>query len=132
MLRFFPQTSSPKGASPRRARFSRRYVVALLLDLLALAADQLAVRSTAFANAYAHHIYRLLSLGIGSVMGLVPFSVVELLLYGLVLFLVFDFLRALYRSVREGMQSVLRFSSSSGMCFFWVPHSSCSTSSSVA
>ncbi len=103
MLRFFSQTSSPKGASPRRARFSRRYVVALLLDLLALAADQLTVRSTAFANAYAHHIYRLLSLGIGSVMGLVPFSVVELLLYGLVLFLVFDFLRALYRSVREGM-----------------------------
>ena len=74
----------------------------LLLDLLALAANQLAIHSSTFADAYSHYVYRVLSLGIGSVMGLLPFSVVELLLYATILFVLFDFVKQLCRAVRAG------------------------------
>lgn len=78
----------------------RIYLLALLLDLLALAANQLAARSSAFANAYSHYVYRVLSLGLGSVTGLLPFSVVELLLYATILFVLFDFVKQLRRAIR--------------------------------
>lgn len=84
------------------------YLLALLLDLLALAANQLAARSSAFANAYSHYVYRVLSLGIGSVMGLLPFSVVELLLYATILFVLFDFVKQLRRAIRAGVARPLR------------------------
>lgn len=84
----------------------RSYLFVLLLDLLALAANQLAVRSSTFADAYSHYVYRVLSLGIGSVMGLLPFSVVELLLYALILFVLFDFAKQLCRAVRVGVACV--------------------------
>lgn len=86
------KTSAAMPSHPRRI-----YQLALLLDLLALAANQLAVRSSAFANAYSHYVYRVLSLGIGSVTGLLPFSVVELLLYATILFVLFDFVKQLRR-----------------------------------
>lgn len=81
----------------------RIYLLALLLDLLALAANQLAARSSAFANAYSHYVYRVLSLGIGSVTGLLPFSVVELLLYATILCVLFDFVKQLRRAIRSGI-----------------------------
>ena len=81
----------------------RIYLLALLLDLLALAANQLAARSSAFANAYSHYVYRVLSLGIDSVTGLLPFSVVELLLYATILFVLFDFVKQLRRAIRSGI-----------------------------
>lgn len=84
------------------------YLFALLLDLLALAANQLAARSSAFANAYSHYVYRVLSLGIGSVTGLLPFSVVELLLYATILFVLFDFVKQLRRAIRAGVARPLR------------------------
>lgn len=84
------------------------YLLALLLDLLALAANQLAARSSAFANAYSHYVYRVLSLGIGSVTGLLPFSVVELLLYATILFVLFDFVKQLRRAIRAGVARPLR------------------------
>lgn len=84
------------------------YLLALLLDLLALAANQLAARSSAFANAYSHYVYRVLSLGIGFVMGLLPFSVVELLLYATILFVLFDFVKQLRRAIRAGVARPLR------------------------
>ena len=84
------------------------YLLALLLDLLALAANQLAARSSAFANAYSHYVYRVLSLGIGSVMGLLPFSVVEFLLYATILFVLFDFVKQLRRAIRAGVARPLR------------------------
>lgn len=86
----------------------RIYLLALLLDLLALAANQLAARSSAFANAYSHYVYRVLSLGIGFVMGLLPFSVVELLLYATILFVLFDFVKQLRRAIRAGVARPLR------------------------
>ena len=84
------------------------YLLALLLDLLALAANQLAVHSSAFANAYSHYVYRVLSLGIGSVTGLLPFSVVELLLYATILFVIFDFVKQLRRAIRATVARPLR------------------------
>ena len=92
------KTSAAMPSHPRRI-----YLLMLLLDMLALAANQLAVRSSAFANAYSHYVYRVLSLGIGSVTGLLPFSVVELLLYAMIPFVLFDFVKQLHRAVRAGV-----------------------------
>lgn len=97
-----PDKKRPK--KPKR----RLYLLALLLDLLALAANQLAARSSAFANAYSHYVYRVLSLGIGSVTGLLPFSVVELLLYATILFVLFDFVKQLRRASCAGIARPLR------------------------
>ena len=91
------KTSAAMPSHPQRV-----YLLVLLLDLLALAANQLAVRSSTFADAYSHYVYRVLSLGIGSVMGLLPFSVVELLLYATILFVLFDFVKQLRRAIRAG------------------------------
>ena len=91
--------SSKSQTIPRRL-----YLIALFLDLLALGANQLAVCSSTFANAYSHSVYRVLSRSIGSMMGLVPFSVVELLLYATILFVVFDFFKQLCRAVRAGAE----------------------------
>ena len=96
-------TAQESQAIPRRL-----YLIALFLDLLALGANHLAVRSSAFANAYSHNVYRVLSLGIGSVTGLLPFSVVELLLYATILFVLFDFVKQLRRAIRAGIAHPLR------------------------
>ena len=90
-----------KKRPPKNKR--RLYLLVLLLVLLALAANQLAARSSAFANAYSHYVYRVLSLGIDSVTGLLPFSVVELLLYATILFVLFDFVKQLRRAIRSGI-----------------------------
>lgn len=95
-----------KKRPPKTKR--RLYLLALLLDLLALAANQLAARSSAFANAYSHYVYRVLSLGIGSVTGLLTFSVVELLLYATILFVLFDFVKQLRRAIRAAVARPLR------------------------
>ena len=99
------RTDTPDKKTLKKATW-RTYLLVLLLDLLALAANQLAVRSSAFANAYSHYVYRVLSLGIGSVMGLLPFSVVELLLYATILFVLFDFVKQLCRALRVGAACV--------------------------
>ena len=96
-----PKSSAEMHAHPRRV-----YLLVLLLDLLAIAANQLAIHSSTFADAYSHYVYRVLSLGIGSVMGLLPFSVVELLLYATILFVLFDFAKQLCRAVRMGVACV--------------------------
>lgn len=95
-----------KKRPPKNKR--RLYLLVLLLVLLALAANQLAARSSAFANAYSHYVYRVLSLGIGSVTGLLPFSVVELLLYATILFVLFDFVKQLRRAICAGVARPLR------------------------
>lgn len=101
------RTDTPDKKRPKKTK-RRLYLLALLLDLLALAANQLAARSSAFANAYSHYVYRVLSLGIGSVTGLLPFSVVELLLYATLLFVLFDFVKQLRRAIRAGAARPLR------------------------
>ena len=103
MMRTDTQDERNTKKAPRQV-----YLLALLLDLLALAANQLAVHSSAFANAYSHYVYRVLSLGIGSVTGLLPFSVVELLLYATILFVIFDFVKQLRRAIRAGVARPLR------------------------
>ena len=95
------RTDTPDKKTLKKATW-RTYLLALLFDLLALAANQLAIHSSTFADAYSHYVYRVLSLGIGSVMGLLPFSVVELLLYATILFVLFDFVKQLCRAVRAG------------------------------
>lgn len=97
------RTDTPDKKRPKK-NTRRQYLLALLLDLLALAANQLAARSSAFANAYSHYVYRVLSLGIGSVTGLLPFSVVELLLYATILFVLFDFVKQLRRAIRAAVE----------------------------
>lgn len=104
MFNFHIIKTKTSAAIPSHSQ--RVYLLVLLLDLLALAANQLAVRSSTFADAYSHYMYRVLSLGIGSVMGLLPFSVVELLLYATILFVLFDFVKQLRRAVRVGVACV--------------------------
>lgn len=99
------RTDTPDKKTLKKATW-RTYLLVLLLDLLALAANQLAIHSSTFADAYSHYVYRGLSLGIGSVMGLLPFSVVELLLYATILFVLFDFVKQLCRAVRVGVACV--------------------------
>ncbi len=99
------RTDTPDKNTQKKGTW-RNYLFVLLLDLLALAANQLAVRSSAFADAYSHYVYRVLSLGIGSVMGLLPFSVVELLLYATILFVLFDFAKQLCRALHVGAACV--------------------------
>ena len=101
------RTDTPDKKRPKK-NTRRQYLLALLLDLLALAANQLAARSSAFADAYSHYVYRVLSLGIGPVMGLLPFSVVELLLYATILFVLFDFVKQLRRAIRAAVARPLR------------------------
>ena len=96
------RTDTPDKKTLKKATW-RTYLLALLFDLLALAANQLAIHSSTFADAYSHYVYRVLSLGIGSVMGLLPFSVVELLLYATLLFVLFDFVKQLRRAVRAAV-----------------------------
>ena len=103
MMRTDTQDERNTKKAPRQV-----YLLALLLDLLALAANQLAAHSSAFANAYSHYVYRVLSLGIGSVTGLLPFSVVELLLYATILFVIFDFVKQLRRAIRATVARPLR------------------------
>lgn len=99
------RTDTPDKKTPKKATW-RTYLLVLLLDLLALAANQLAIHSSTFADAYSHYVYRGLSLGIGSVMGLLPFSVVELLLYATILFVLFDFAKQLCRALCVGAACV--------------------------
>ena len=96
------RTDTPDKKTLKKATW-HTYLLALLFDLLALAANQLAIHSSTFADAYSHYVYRVLSLGIGSVIGLLPFSVVELLLYATILFVLFDFVKQLRRAVRSGI-----------------------------
>ena len=100
MFNFHIIKTKTSAAMPSHSQ--RVYLLVLLLDLLALAANQLAIHSSTFADAYSNYVYRVLSLGIGSVMGLLPFSVVELLLYATILFVLFDFVKQLCRAVRAG------------------------------
>lgn len=104
MFNFHIIKTKTSAAIPSHSQ--RVYLLVLLLDLLALAANQLAIHSSTFADAYSHYVYRVLSLGIGSVMGLLPFSVVELLLYATILFVFFDFVKQLCRAVRVGVACV--------------------------
>ncbi len=68
-----------------------------LLDLLALLAEWASVRVPGFGTAYAKHIYPLLSRMLGSVTGMLPFSLAELLLYVLCIYVLWDVLRQLHR-----------------------------------
>ena len=95
------RTDTPDKKTLKKATW-RTYLLVLLLDLLAFAANQLAIHSSTFADAYSQYVYRVPSLGLGSVMGLLPFSVVELLLYATILFVLFDFVKQLRRAVRAG------------------------------
>lgn len=99
------RTDTPDKKTLKKATW-RTYLLVLLLDLLAFAANQLAIHSSTFADAYSQYVYRVLSLGTGSVMGLLPFSVVELLLYATILFVLFDFVKQLCRAVRVGAACV--------------------------
>ena len=76
----------------KNKRYDSQYFVAAGISLLLLTAVfQLSARTLpGFGTWYAHHIYPWIVEGVGRVTGLLPFSVVELGLYGLILLLVLD------------------------------------------
>jgi len=67
----------------------------LFLDLISLLMSHLAANSRGFADFYSHNIYRYLSLTVSSITGLLPFSLTEVLLYALIIFVIWDFSKAL-------------------------------------
>ena len=68
-------------------RKHKLYFFMLIFDLMALAASAVASESSIFANAYSHSVYRSVSLFISSITGLLPFSLVEILFYVLLIFI---------------------------------------------
>ena len=68
-------------------RKHKLYSLALIFDILAAAAGFLAAGTSYFADAYSHTIYRSGSFIISNITGLIPFSLVELLLYFLIIFI---------------------------------------------
>ena len=73
----------------------------LFLDLISLLMSHLAATSRGFADFYSHNIYRYVSLAVSSITGLLPFSLTEVLLYALIIFVIWDFLKALRGSIKN-------------------------------
>lgn len=73
----------------------------LIFDLMALAASAVASESSIFANAYSHSVYRSVSLFISSITGLLPFSLVEILFYVLLIFIPGDLVFQIASSFRK-------------------------------
>lgn len=73
----------------------------LIFDLMALAASALASESSVFANVYSHSVYRSVSLFISSITGLLPFSLVEILFYVLLIFIPGDLVFQIASSFRK-------------------------------
>ena len=71
-------------------RKHKLYLILFIFDLMAFAASILASGTSFFADAYSHSLYRYGSLVISSVTGLLPFSLVELMLYFLLVFIPLD------------------------------------------
>lgn len=73
----------------------------LFLDLISLLMSHIAATSRGFADFYSHNIYRYVSLTVSSITGLLPFSLTEVLLYALIIFVIWDFAKALRGSIRN-------------------------------
>ncbi len=82
-------------------RKHKLYFFMLIFDLMALAASALASESSVFANAYSHSVYRFVSLFISSITGLLPFSLVEILFYVLLIFIPADLVFQIASSFRK-------------------------------
>ncbi|OON87021.1 hypothetical protein BXO88_05635 [Oribacterium sp. C9] len=77
------------------------YFIALIFDLMALTASCLAAGTPFFANVYSHTIYRFGSLLISRITGLLPFSLVEILLYALLVFIPVDLVFQIVSGIRR-------------------------------
>jgi len=73
-------------------RKHKLYTAAIILDVLAIVAANLAISSSKFANFYSHNIYHILSLVFSQITGIIPISIVEFLLYLTVLYIILDFI----------------------------------------
>ena len=82
-------------------RKHKLYFFMLIFDLMALAASAVASESSVFANAYSHSVYRFVSLFISSITGLLPFSLVEILFYVLLIFIPGDLVFQIASSFRK-------------------------------
>ncbi len=82
-------------------RKHKLYFFMLIFDLMALAASAVASESSVFANAYSHSVYRSVSLFISSITGLLPFSLVEILFYVLLIFIPGDLVFQIASSFRK-------------------------------
>ncbi|MCR5008301.1 MAG: DUF3810 domain-containing protein [Oribacterium sp.] len=76
----------------------------LFLDLISLFTSYIAATSRGFADFYSHNIYRYVSLTVSSITGLLPFSLTEVFLYVLIIFVILDLaksLRGLIKNFKE-------------------------------
>lgn len=86
------------------------YIIAFVCDLLSIGAMKLAAGSRAFANVYSGTVYHYISLTVGTLTGFIPLSLVEILLYVLLLLILADFLRQMLH-IGMGVSAFLRSSS---------------------
>ena len=86
----------------KNKRYGSQYLVAAGISLLLLTAVfQLSARTLpGFGTWYAHHIYPWIVDGVGRLTGLLPFSVVEMGLYGLLCLLFLDVVRLFAALIR--------------------------------
>ena len=93
----------------KNKRYGSQYLVAAGISLLLLTAVfQLSARTLpGFGTWYAHHIYSWIVKSVGRLTGLLPFSVVEMGLYGLLCLLFLDVVRLSVAAIRAEHAKIL-------------------------
>ncbi len=91
----------------KHVKKNKIYVMAASLDMAAFLVMKLATVSSDFANFYSQNIYHFLSLVISQITGIVPVSIVEILLYITLLFIIADLFMQL-KNTYIGCVSTLR------------------------
>ncbi len=82
-------------------RKHKLYTAAMILDVLAIVAANLAASSSGFANFYSQNIYHIVSLILSQITGIIPISLVEILLYLTMLFIIADFIVQIKKIYKE-------------------------------
>ena len=80
---------------------NKKILSILFLDVISLLISHLAANSRGFADFYSHNIYRTVSLAVSSLTGLMPFSLTEILLYVLIVFVIWDFAKSMRGSITD-------------------------------
>ncbi len=86
-----------KHETGKNKKIRTELILSCCLFLLAFLAKTAAGRSSAFANWYSHRIYRFFSFLFTFADGHIPFSITEIGLYCLLLFILSDFIRSLLK-----------------------------------
>ena len=91
--------TKPEGPFAKHKKFYIIYMAALVVITVGL--NIAARRSTAFAEWYSTHIYKVLVATVGMLVGLVPFSMYELLIILGIILLIFILCRTVFLIIKK-------------------------------